>query len=175
MFYTNAIILPKKSLENLLELLEKIETQMKEKNISENEVLTAKLAPDMFDFSLQLKRIIGQALEISETFSGKKSGISLEFDKNYSLSEYKKIILNSINFLENISENDIENPENKEVRFFWLPNKKVVWSEYLLDFAIPNFYFHSVTIYNILRNMWFQIGKSDFLWTNFGKIIKEDN
>ena len=34
---------------------------------------------------------------------------------------------------------------------------------YLLGFALPNFYFHLVTAYNILRHNGVEIGKADYL------------
>ena len=35
--------------------------------------------------------------------------------------------------------------------------------DYLLNFAVPNFYFHYVTAYAILRHNGVQIGKRDFI------------
>ena len=35
--------------------------------------------------------------------------------------------------------------------------------EYLLHFALPNFYFHSATAYGILRHNGLDIGKRDFM------------
>jgi hypothetical protein len=35
--------------------------------------------------------------------------------------------------------------------------------DYLLGFALPNFYFHLVTAYNILRHNGIEIGKADYL------------
>ena len=34
---------------------------------------------------------------------------------------------------------------------------------YLLDFALPNFYFHVVTAYNILRHNGVPVGKLDYI------------
>ncbi|MFZ4535135.1 DUF1993 family protein [Propionivibrio sp.] len=34
---------------------------------------------------------------------------------------------------------------------------------YLLDWVLPNFYFHVTTAYNILRHNGVEIGKKDFL------------
>jgi uncharacterized protein len=34
---------------------------------------------------------------------------------------------------------------------------------YLLNFVLPNFYFHLATAYNILRHSGVEIGKRDFL------------
>ena len=35
--------------------------------------------------------------------------------------------------------------------------------DYLLHFAIPNFYFHCTTAYDILRHNGLEIGKRDFM------------
>ena len=48
-----------------------------------------------------------------------------------------------------------------------LANSAADWSftgqDYLLGFALPNFYFHLVTAYNILRHNGIEIGKGDYL------------
>ena len=36
--------------------------------------------------------------------------------------------------------------------------------DYLQGFAIPNFYFHLTTTYDILRHLGMPVGKRDFLW-----------
>jgi hypothetical protein len=36
-------------------------------------------------------------------------------------------------------------------------------ADYLLHFSMPNFYFHVITAYDILRNNGLEIGKSDFM------------
>jgi hypothetical protein len=36
---------------------------------------------------------------------------------------------------------------------------------YLLGYAMPNFYFHLVTAYNILRHNGVEIGKRDYIGT----------
>ncbi len=174
MFYTNAIVLPKNGLQSFAELLATIEMQIASKNLNESEIFSAKLAPDMFDFSLQIKRLIGQSLEMAETFSFKKSGIIVDFNTAYSLAEYKNFITQTIDFLNQITEDDIVNPESKEVRFFWLPGKKIVGSKYLLTWAVPNFYFHLATAYDILRNQGFEIGKAEYLGSNFGMSLEDD-
>jgi hypothetical protein len=38
-----------------------------------------------------------------------------------------------------------------------------IGKDYLLNFALPNFYFHFITAYNILRNQGVEIGKADFI------------
>ena len=43
--------------------------------------------------------------------------------------------------------------------------REVTWKgmQYLLGFALPNFYFHVVTAYDILRHRGVPVGKRDFL------------
>ena len=36
-------------------------------------------------------------------------------------------------------------------------------AEYLIGFALPNFYFHATTAYDILRHCGVELGKRDFL------------
>ena len=43
------------------------------------------------------------------------------------------------------------------------PGKLVKANEYILSHAIPNFYFHAATAYDILRMKGAPIGKLDFL------------
>jgi hypothetical protein len=40
---------------------------------------------------------------------------------------------------------------------------KFVGQAYLLHFALPNFFFHATTAYNILRHNGVPVGKRDFL------------
>jgi len=44
--------------------------------------------------------------------------------------------------------------------------KKFTGINYLLNFALPNFYFHSTTAYAILRHNGLEIGKGDFMGAN---------
>ena len=40
---------------------------------------------------------------------------------------------------------------------------KMEGKSHLLDFVVPNFYFHVTTAYNILRHNGIEIGKRDYL------------
>ena len=41
--------------------------------------------------------------------------------------------------------------------------RKFTGQGYLLNFALPNFYFHATTAYDILRHCGVEVGKRDFL------------
>ena len=55
MFYESTITLPLTRLRGLVVLLEKIEPQVKEKNMSDADILALRLAPDMFPFGKQIQ------------------------------------------------------------------------------------------------------------------------
>jgi hypothetical protein len=48
-------------------------------------------------------------------------------------------------------------------RKFGQAEKTFTASEYLMVFALPNFYFHITTAYDILRHNGVELGKLDFL------------
>jgi uncharacterized protein len=43
--------------------------------------------------------------------------------------------------------------------------RRFAGQSYLLGFALPNFFFHTTTAYDILRNAGVEIGKRDFMGT----------
>ncbi|MGB8893120.1 MAG: DUF1993 family protein, partial [Pseudolabrys sp.] len=43
--------------------------------------------------------------------------------------------------------------------------RKFKGQAFLLNFCLPNFYFHATTAYNILRHCGIELGKSDFMGT----------
>jgi hypothetical protein len=44
-----------------------------------------------------------------------------------------------------------------------MPDKHMIGGEYLVQFALPNFYFHAAMAYAILRHNGVDLGKIDFL------------
>jgi uncharacterized protein len=44
-----------------------------------------------------------------------------------------------------------------------MPDKEIFGSDYLVEMAIPNFYFHITTAYDILRHNGVAIGKRDYI------------
>ena len=61
----------------------------------------------------------------------------------------------------------MEGGENREIVIPAGPNKLKFegGANYLLHFALPNFYFHLTTAYDILRSAGVEIGKRNFLGT----------
>jgi hypothetical protein len=60
----------------------------------------------------------------------------------------------------------IDASADREITFPLRPNKgHMKGADYLDHFAVPNFYFHITTAYDILRHCGVEIGKRDFIGT----------
>jgi hypothetical protein len=66
-------------------------------------------------------------------------------------------------YLDTYSKADFEGLEGKTVTTPRWEGKKMSSSDYLLEHAMPNFFFHLTTAYAILRHNGVEVGKRDFL------------
>jgi hypothetical protein len=63
-----------------------------------------------------------------------------------------------------VSEAQLADADSREITLkFGAFSQSFTGQNYLLSFALPNFYFHVTTAYDILRNQGVKIGKMDFL------------
>jgi hypothetical protein len=85
-------------------------------------------------------------------------------DAEQSFDELRARLAKTIAFVESFTSAQIDGSEERPIA---LRVGGKDWSfsgqDYLLDFAVPNFYFHLVTAYNILRHNGVEIGKSDYI------------
>ena len=70
----------------------------------------------------------------------------------------------TLEYLRTLKASEIDGSEGREiVRPIRGEPKKFSGINYLLQFALPNFYFHTATAYAILRHSGIEIGKTDFI------------
>ena len=85
-------------------------------------------------------------------------------DNETTFEELHARIQKTIDFLKTVPKNSMDGKEEKEVVIKTKDNEwKWTATNYLLEFALPNFYFHVTTAYNILRHKGVPIGKRDYL------------
>ena len=161
MFYDAVITLPKARLNGLLSLLGKVATQAKDKNMSDADVLSLKLAPDMFALSKQIQvatdNAKGMASRLTRTEAPKYE------DNEVTLADMMARLEKTIAYLETFTPEHFKDADTAEARFPYFPGMKMVGKGYVFTYGIPNFMFHVVTAYAILRNAGFDIGKADFM------------
>lgn len=161
MFYQTTVTLPIVRLQGLLTLLDKIETQAAEKGITEETILSAKLAPDMFSFTKQIQIASDNAKWMASRMARKEAP---KFEDNETtLNDLRTRIQKTITYLETFTPEDFVDAATAEAKFPWFTGMKFVGEGYVLTYGIPNFMFHVVTAYDIIRHLGFDIGKGDFM------------
>ncbi|MBK5569367.1 DUF1993 domain-containing protein [Ensifer sp. SSB1] len=146
----------------LTRLLDKAEAHARDNGISPEDLVNARLAPDMLTLAGQVQRVS----DTSKGLIGRLTSIEVPRfpDEETTLDELRQRIANTVAFLETVAPVDMEDSAAREV-ILNFPTLKVTLTgeEYLLKFVLPNFYFHLTTAYDILRHKGVSIGKGDFL------------
>ena len=85
-------------------------------------------------------------------------------DTEKTLADLKARIAKTIAFIQSVGPEQIDGTEEKAI-VTKRGDKETHYKgmQFLLGHAIPNFYFHVTTTYNILRHNGVEIGKRDFL------------
>ncbi|WP_437297815.1 DUF1993 domain-containing protein [Sorangium sp. So ce426] len=147
---------------NLSAILTKAAAYAEAKKIEPRVLLDARLAPDM----LSLTRQVQIASDSAKGCGARLAAVDLPKyeDNEASFDELQARIAKTVAFLNSLRPEQIDGSEDRDVtiptRDQPLQFKGLV---YLLNFVLPNFYFHVTTAYAILRHNGLEIGKLDFL------------
>jgi len=151
------------SLRNLMGMLEKATAYAEAKNINPSVLINARLYPDMFPLSRQVQI----AADIAKNASCRLADIEPpRFEDNEStFPELITRLEKSIALIETFPPEQIDGSEEKVIHLPMHDNTTLTFNglSYLLNFVIPNVYFHVSTAYAILRHNGVEIGKQDFL------------
>jgi hypothetical protein len=134
-----------------------------EQGVDPNEVVDARLFPDMFPFRFQVQSVAHHSLGAIE---GVRSG---EFSPPANLPELdyrglQKLVADTREALQRLQPADVNGRAGRDVVFKFRDRQVPFTAEnFLLSFSLPNFYFHAATAYDILRMKGVPIGKRDFL------------
>lgn len=138
----------------------KAEQHADDKGLAMKELLEARLAPDMFNLTQQVGYAYFMSLEAAGNLSG-KTPPEMGYDEK-SASDLYASLEQVVRFLKSVGPADIEDSATKEIETFLSP-EKVRLHRYVHYFALPNFYFHVVTIYDILRHNGVPLRKPDYI------------
>jgi uncharacterized protein len=142
-------------------LIDKAILYAEEKKFDPVALLEARLYPDMYNFIRQVQTATDQA----KGGAARAAGIEVPKydDTEKTLRELKARLAKTIAFLQSIKPERFEGRDDAEVSFPVGPSTRSMKArDYLINFAIPHFYFHCTTAYDILRHNGLAIGKRDF-------------
>jgi uncharacterized protein len=151
------------TLRALTKILDKAAEHATAKKFDSAVLVTARLAPDMFPLVKQVQIACDFAKNSTGRLIGKEAP-RIE-DKEQTLDELKARVARTIDYLQSVRAGDFEGSESREITIS-IPTGgsfKMNGLALLKDWALPNFYFHAVTAYDILRHNGVEVGKRDFL------------
>ena len=132
------------------------------KKIDESVFINARLFPDM----LPLKAQIYIATDFARGTVARLAGIEPPKweDNQLTFAELIARVDRTVEAVKSFSAAQIDGSENRSVtRPVGGEPKVFTGINYLLQYSLPNFYFHATTAYAILRSNGVEIGKGDFI------------
>ncbi|MBS0591379.1 MAG: DUF1993 domain-containing protein [Proteobacteria bacterium] len=147
---------------NAIVLLQKAETFSAAKKIDVGVLLNSRLAPDMFPLTKQIQiasdMIKGGVARLSGTEAPSFP------DTEATVSELIARINKTLEFVNSVPADKFVGAETRDIV---VPRRvgelRMKGLPYLLDYVLPNFYFHVTALYAILRHNGVEVGKADFL------------
>ena len=150
------------TLKNLSAILDKAQAHAEAKKIEPSVLLNCRLYPDMFP----MKRQVQVACDTAKGAVARLAGLEVpkHEDTEETFAELKARIAKTVAFIETIKSSQIDGGEDKNIHLK-LGSREIDWKgmQYLLGYALPNFYFHAVTAYDILRHNGVELAKRDYI------------
>jgi hypothetical protein len=149
-------------LKNLAAILEKAEAHATAAGADLATYLEARIAPDM----APLTRQVQMASDAAKGGAARLAGVTPPSmpDTETTWAEVKERIAKTIAFVESITPAQVDGDDNRIVELV-TPNRTLTFTarDFLLQFSLPNFHFHVVTAYALLRQQGVPLGKLDYL------------
>ncbi len=149
-------------LKALSSVLAKAEANAVERKIDPAVFLGARLAPDMLSLTKQVQIATDHAKGAPSRLAGRTPP---KFEDNeQSFADLLARIGKTLDHLGSFGPQDLDGSEERTIELKAGPRElSFGGTQYLLHFAMPNFYFHVTCAYAILRHNGVPLGKMDFM------------
>lgn len=127
-----------------------------------DDFVRARLTPDMAPLHFQLECVANHSYYALE---GIKTGVFAPPDlrEDIPFANLRAVVAEAEELLRGLTPDEVNSWAGRELNFKIGPRQLSFTAEtFLLSFSLPNFYFHAVTAYDILRVQGVPIGKRDF-------------
>ena len=160
--YQSSVPAFERSLRAFLVVLDKAELHAKARNFDPTNYLALRLAPDMFPFVRQVQTFCDTAKNASARLAG-KTAPAFE-DNEATFKDLRDRVGRTLDYIATLEAEAIDaGAERDIVLALGSGALRAKGGNYFIHFALPNFYFHLTTAYDILRAAGVEIGKRDFL------------
>lgn len=149
-----------KMLNTLSRLLDKAQKHGEANKFEPEVLLNSSLAPDMLPLTSQVQMACDTARLATSVLTGKPAPVFEGTEKT--VPELKALIEKTIGYVTSMKESDFSGWEERIVAPpGWAG--AFLGKDYFYQHGVPNFYFHMVTAYAILRHKGVRIGKMDYI------------
>jgi hypothetical protein len=152
----------RKSLSQLLHVMEKGVANAKSRSFDTSVLAGSRLAPDMLPFTKQIQL----TSDFAKNSMARLAGVDPpKFEDNETtMDELLARVRKTIDYIDSLPAASLEGSETRDIKIP-LRDRTVEFKglAFLQYWALPNFFFHHVTAYNLLRHNGVDIGKRDFL------------
>ena len=163
--YTVSVPVFIQHLNGLNTVLDKAAAWTTARKVNEGDLLNMRLSPDMFNLARQVRAATDHAANAAGRLAGKEL---LKFaNDETTISQLKARIAKTIEYLKGFKPGEIEGTEGKEIKITFPSGqtRDFTGQSLLLGNSLPNFYFHTTTAYDIIRQCGVEVGKRDFMGT----------
>jgi hypothetical protein len=161
-FYDISVPVFVRGLGQLAHVLDKGLAHAQAAGIDPTELFNARLAPDMFTLAGQVQ----SASDASKLGTARIAGLTAPSfpDDETTYAELQARVAKTLAFLNGVERAQVDGAEAREVVMKVRGNELRFTAErYLLQFALPNFFFHVTTAYDVLRHSGVPLSKLDYL------------
>jgi hypothetical protein len=163
--YTISIPVFIQHLNGLNTVLDKAAAWAAARKVNEADFLNMRLSPDMFNLARQVRAATDHAANGAARLAGKEL---LKFaNDETTLAQLKDRIAKTIEYLKSVKPSEIDGTEGKDIRITLASGqtRQFTGQSLLLGNSLPNFWFHTTTAYDIVRQCGVELGKRDFMGT----------
>jgi uncharacterized protein len=161
--YTASVPVFTQILHSLRALLDKAQAHATAKNIEPQALLQARLFPDMFALQRQVVVAADFASGVCARLAGVEVPAAEEIAPGFEALQQR---LSEVTvFIQGLDASQFAGRETLEVvlRAGTPKEKRLQGMQYLLNYGLPQFFFHATTAYGLLRHNGVEIGKKDYM------------
>jgi hypothetical protein len=153
----------KQMLASLADVLSKAEAHATDRKIDPNALLQARLFPDMFPLVRQVQIACDFAKSVPARLAGAE--VPAYDDSEQTLAELQARVSKTLEFIEGLDVPAFDHSEQRQIVLRpGTPKERAIGGQaYLLNYGLPQFFFHVTTTYALLRHNGVELGKKDFM------------
>jgi hypothetical protein len=159
--YYDTIQEMKRMLRNLDAWLQKAAAYAQARKVDDAVMLGLRLFPDQLPLSRQVQIACDTSKLAVHRITGREAPSHPDSEKTF--AELRARIETTLGILDGFDARAFEKSDTQVVSQPRWEGKTMTGHDYFLEHAVPNFFFHVVTAYAILRHSGVELGKGDYL------------